>query len=80
MAEQGRIGHEKLVGQVVEVLVEGESKNNANVLAGRTRTNKLVHFEGPKEWIGQLIQVRVTEAQTWYIKAEAISCNEEAVS
>lgn len=80
MAELGRIGHERLRDQIVEVLVEGESKNNANVLAGRTRTNKLVHFEGPKEWIGQFIQVRVTEPLTWHIKGEPVLISEEAVS
>ncbi len=31
-------------GQIVEVLVDGESKNNPEVLAGYTRTNKLVNF------------------------------------
>jgi tRNA-2-methylthio-N6-dimethylallyladenosine synthase len=61
-----------LAGQTVEVLVEGESKTQANVLSGRTRTNKLIHFVGPKEWIGQFVQVRVTEPQTWYIRAEAV--------
>jgi tRNA-2-methylthio-N6-dimethylallyladenosine synthase len=64
--------HKALVGQVFEVLVEGESKNKAGVLSGRSRSNKLIHFEGNKEWIGQFVQVRVTAAQTWYVKAEAV--------
>ncbi|GIQ65218.1 hypothetical protein PACILC2_37860 [Paenibacillus cisolokensis] len=72
MAELSRESNERLKGQIVEVLVEGESKNKANMLSGRTRTNKLVHFEGPKEWIGQFVHVRVTEPQTWYIKAEPV--------
>ncbi|MCF2942390.1 tRNA (N6-isopentenyl adenosine(37)-C2)-methylthiotransferase MiaB [Paenibacillus tarimensis] len=72
IGELSRERNEQLRGQIVEVLIEGESKNNAEVLSGRTRTNKLVHIEGPKEWIGQFIQVRVTEAQTWYIKAEPV--------
>lgn len=76
----GREKNEQLIGQVVEVLVEGESKNNASVLSGRTRTNKLVHLEGPKEWIGQFVQAKVTDAQTWYIKAEALETSQEAVS
>ncbi|MOA00474.1 (Dimethylallyl)adenosine tRNA methylthiotransferase MiaB [compost metagenome] len=81
LASIAREKNEQLRGQIVEVLIEGESKNNANVLSGRTRTNKLVHLEGPKEWIGQFIQAKVTEAQTWYIKAEAISPGaQEAVS
>lgn len=69
--------NELLLGQTLEVLVEGESKNNANVLAGRTRTNKLVHFEGPRELIGKFIQVRITEAPTFYIKGEWV---QEAVT
>ncbi|MBW7473212.1 tRNA (N6-isopentenyl adenosine(37)-C2)-methylthiotransferase MiaB [Paenibacillus oenotherae] len=82
IAELSKEAHEKLTGQVFEVLVEGQSKNNPNVLSGRTRTNKLVHLEGPQEWIGQFVHVRVTETQTWYIKGEPIDAPErqEAVS
>ncbi|MFB6364049.1 tRNA (N6-isopentenyl adenosine(37)-C2)-methylthiotransferase MiaB [Paenibacillus elgii] len=64
--------NERLKGQTLEVLVEGESKNNAAVLAGRTRTNKLVHFEGPKELIGRFVQVKITETPTFYIKGELV--------
>jgi tRNA-N(6)-(isopentenyl)adenosine-37 thiotransferase enzyme MiaB len=64
--------HRSLVGQMIEVLVEGESKNRANVLSGRSRSNKLIHFEGQKEWIGQFVQVKVTAAQSWYLKAEVV--------
>ena len=41
-------------GQIVEVLVEGASKKRDEVLAGYTRRNKLVNFEGPKELVGQV--------------------------
>ncbi|RXZ77888.1 tRNA (N6-isopentenyl adenosine(37)-C2)-methylthiotransferase MiaB [Paenibacillaceae bacterium] len=81
MGELAREANERLVGQTFEVLVEGESKNNAEVLSGRTRTNKLVHFEGSKALIGQMVQVKVTAAQTWYIKAELLNTKmAEAVS
>jgi len=81
LSANAREKNEQLVGQVVEVLIEGESKNNENVLSGRTRTNKLVHIEGPKEWIGQFITAKVIDAQTWYIKAESIEQDaQEAVS
>lgn len=40
-----------------------------------------MHLEGPKEWVGQFIMAKVTEAQTWYIKAESIEQDaQEAVS
>ncbi|GMX62077.1 tRNA (N6-isopentenyl adenosine(37)-C2)-methylthiotransferase MiaB [Paenibacillus elgii] len=64
--------NERLKGQTLEVLVEGESKNNAAVLAGRSRTNKLVHFEGPKELVGRFVQVKITETPTFYIKGELV--------
>lgn len=59
-------------GKVVEVLVEGESKNNPNVLAGYTRKNKLVNFVGPKSAIGQLVKVKITEAKTWSLDGEMV--------
>lgn len=62
--------NEALRGAVVEVLVEGESKKNPDVLSGRTRTNKLVHFHGPKSLIGQMVHVRINEPQTWTLKGE----------
>lgn len=64
--------NERLRGRIVEVLVEGESKTNPDVLAARTRTNKLVHFTGPKELIGQLVQVKINEPQTWLLKADLL--------
>ncbi|MBB6672830.1 tRNA (N6-isopentenyl adenosine(37)-C2)-methylthiotransferase MiaB [Cohnella nanjingensis] len=77
-AEMSLESNLELRDRVVQVLVEGESKNNANVLSGRTRSNKLIHFEGPKEWIGQFAYVRVTQPQTWFIRAEAVGIAEPA--
>lgn len=76
--EFSRKSHESLRGQIVEVLVEGESKNNASVLSGRTRTNKLVHFEGDQALIGSFVHVKITDAMTWYIKGEIVNESSEA--
>jgi len=65
--------NEQLRGQTLEVLVEGESRTNPDVLAGRTRTNKLVHFRGSKELAGQFVQVTITEPQTWVLKGELVT-------
>ncbi|WP_018922479.1 tRNA (N6-isopentenyl adenosine(37)-C2)-methylthiotransferase MiaB [Salsuginibacillus kocurii] len=59
-------------GQVVEVLVEGTSKKNDEVLAGRTRRNRLVNFRGPNEAIGELVNVKITEAKTWSLDGEML--------
>src|SRR5437773_886405 len=53
---------ERLVGQCVEVLCEGPSKTNPARLMGRTRTNKIVVFEGSNRLIGELVNVRIEQA------------------
>ncbi|WP_010269304.1 tRNA (N6-isopentenyl adenosine(37)-C2)-methylthiotransferase MiaB [Paenibacillus senegalensis] len=64
--------NQKLQNQIVEVLVEGQSKNNPDMLSARTRTNKLVHFKGGLELVGKRVQVLVNEVQTWLVKGELI--------
>jgi len=71
--ENSRIINDRMLGEVVEVLVEGESKNNSEVLSGRSRANKLVHFEGSKELIGTFVKVRITDTKTWYIKGDIVA-------
>ncbi len=63
--------NETLLGQTVEVMVEGPSKTDEKVWTGRTRTNKIVLWEkGEKEQEGDLVQVRITHPQTWVLKGE----------
>jgi tRNA-2-methylthio-N6-dimethylallyladenosine synthase len=62
----------KYKGQTVEVLVEGESKNNPEVLAGYTSKSKLVNFKGPKTAIGKIVKVKITEAKTWSLNGEMV--------
>ncbi len=53
---------ERLVGRRVQILCEGPSKTNPNRLTGRTRSNKIVVYEGREAEIGQLIDLRVTHS------------------
>ena len=57
-----------LENSAVEVLVEGASKTNDKIFTGRTRSNKLVLFEHGKEQAGELVNVKITKAQTWLLK------------
>jgi tRNA-2-methylthio-N6-dimethylallyladenosine synthase len=50
------------LGATVEVLVEGNHKGRWK---GRTRTNKLVFFEAPGDWVGQLSQVAIRWTGPW---------------
>src|SRR3954469_6217131 len=62
----------KYQGETVEVLVEGESKKNPDVLAGYTRRNKLVNFNGPKTAIGKVVKVKINETKTWSLNGEIV--------
>ncbi len=53
--------NKKRIGQIVEVLVEGRNKPDANLFYGKTRDNKTVVFEGKSEMIGQFAHVKVTD-------------------
>src|SRR5262249_54026098 len=54
--------HEGLVGRVEEVLVEGPSVLDRGVLAARTASGVVVNVEGPPEWTGRFMDVRLVAA------------------
>src|SRR5579884_2594422 len=62
--------HRRRIGQTVEVLVEGLSKNalkhaddsGPKQLTGRTRTDHIVVFEGNERLIGRTVSVAIEEA------------------
>lgn len=58
----------ELVNSVVEVLVEGASKTDEKIFTGRTRTNKLVLFPHGDERAGDLVGVKISQAQTFLLK------------
>jgi tRNA-2-methylthio-N6-dimethylallyladenosine synthase len=60
--ESARRAGQRLVGREVEVLCEGPSKTNPARLMGRTRTNKIVVFEGDEKLAGEIVDVRVQRA------------------
>jgi tRNA-2-methylthio-N6-dimethylallyladenosine synthase len=68
--ESGLKRNTSVVGQILDVMVEGPSKHNPNRLTGRTDTHKLVNFEGKQEWIGTIVPVKITEAKTFSLMGE----------
>ncbi len=65
----------KLVGKTLEIFVEGPSKKEKNILTGRTRTNKVVNFQGPRELINKMANVVIAEAHTWYLVGTLTNAN-----
>ncbi len=64
-------GNKRFVGKRVNVLVEGVSKYDDQVLSGYTEHNKLVNFKGNHHDIGKIVSVTITEAKTWFLLGEA---------
>ena len=62
--------NKKYVGTTQKVLVEGTSKNNADMLTGRTDSNKVVIFKGDKNLIGNMVELKIVSEHMWYLKGE----------
>ena len=72
---QDKISIEKnkaLENRIMKVLIEGKSKHDPNVLSGKTEGGKTVNIKAPKELIGKIADVRITEAKTWSLYGELI--------
>lgn len=62
--------NQKYIGTIQKVLVEGESRNNPNMLSGRTDSHKVVIFEGSKELIGKVKELKILSEHMWYLKGK----------
>ncbi|MGC9005940.1 MAG: tRNA (N6-isopentenyl adenosine(37)-C2)-methylthiotransferase MiaB [Sulfurihydrogenibium sp.] len=55
-------------GKTVEVLIE--EINEEGKLTGRTRTNKLVHVEGPEEYVGKIVNVTIDKVNRFSLEGK----------
>jgi tRNA-2-methylthio-N6-dimethylallyladenosine synthase len=62
---------EQYVGGTFEVLAEDAPKEN--LLCGRTESGRLVSFNGPSEYVGQFLQIKVTKAKASALFGEIIN-------
>jgi tRNA-2-methylthio-N6-dimethylallyladenosine synthase len=69
----------RLAGRTMEVLVDGVSRRNPGELAGRTRCNRVVNFDGQGQvGVGDVVHVRVTDALPHSLRG-TLATPEEAV-
>lgn len=69
---QARIAGEinaELIGQIVEVLVEGRKGDK---WFGRTRTNKLTFFPSVNDCLGQFVPVVITKTSPWALQGRLV--------
>lgn len=64
--------NDTLIGKTLEVLVEGPSPKNSQVLQGYSREYKMVHFAGSAERTGRLAQVKIVSSHLWGLRGELI--------
>ena len=74
--------NQELQGRVEEVLVEGQSKQSTQDVTGRTRSNKIVNFEGDLSLVGKLVPVRIIQGYAHSLRGELVpsSCRLENVN
>ncbi len=72
VSEKAYKKNQRFLGEIVEVLVEGTSKRDDDMLTGYTAHQKLINFKGNKEHIGQIVKVKITEVKTWALKGEEV--------
>lgn len=62
--------NQKYIGTIQQVLVEGPSKNNPELLTGRTDSNKVVIFEGDKSLKDKIVSLEIISEHMWYLKGK----------
>jgi len=60
------------VGKELEVLIEGPSIKNPDMLQGFTREFKMVHFKGGADRYGRIAKVKITEGHRWGFRGELV--------
>ncbi len=65
--------NQKYIGTTQKVLVEGPSKNNPDLLTGRTDSNKVVIFEGDSELKDKIIKLKIVSEHMWYLRGEIMN-------
>jgi tRNA-2-methylthio-N6-dimethylallyladenosine synthase len=55
------VSNNAMEGKLFDVLVEGRSKWDENVVCGRTGTYKMVNFPGSMDLVGEIVPVNITK-------------------
>jgi tRNA-2-methylthio-N6-dimethylallyladenosine synthase len=64
--------NKQMVGRTEQLLVEGTSKKDPGKLTGRTRTNKLVHFDNDGSEPGSFQTVEISAAHPHHLEGVVV--------
>jgi tRNA-2-methylthio-N6-dimethylallyladenosine synthase len=71
--EQAAAISNAMIGTVQRILVEKPSRRDPGELAGRTENNRIVNFTGQPRLIGQMVDVRITQAFSNSLRGEIVT-------
>lgn len=63
---------EAMVGSIQKIIVTNQSAKSEGHVSGRTENNRIVNFPGSMDLIGQVVNVRITEAMRSSLKGELV--------
>ena len=66
------IKNKEYLNKVVKVLVTGISEKDNNKVCGYTETMKLVNIDAPKDTIGKIINVKITDTKSFSMDGELV--------
>ena len=73
--QYARMANEQYKGQIVPVLLEAKSQKGDNMLMGYTDTMKLVNVQAPLKYLGQIVEVKITDVKTWSMDGKMLDNN-----
>jgi len=80
LEKQARAISDSRVVTCQRILVEGPSRRDASELMGRTECNRIVNFKGPAQWVGEMLDVTVTQALPHSLRGEPLTQPQPAVA
>ncbi len=63
----------QMVGNIYEVLVEGQNSQYDDVMCGRTESGRLVNFHCPIDFVGKFVMVKIESARSATLWGEIIT-------
>jgi tRNA-2-methylthio-N6-dimethylallyladenosine synthase len=70
--EYAHLSNERILNQIVPVLIEGPSEKKSNMLMGYTDTFKLVNVKGDEKYIGHIVNVKITDIKSWSLNGSIV--------
>ena len=64
---------QSMIDSVQTVLVDGQSKRRSSQVCGRTENNRVVNFDGQDNWLGEFVDVHITDVMPNSLRGQAIN-------